>query len=80
MKNRIEVGDKVQVCFVSDGSLRFCSWKWDATEQRWMTGCGYGFTPSGDRDHTGTFLPFPFCPYCGARIRKPNAKGETQND
>ena len=63
---RIEANDKVRVC----------PWAWDTTEQRWITGCGYGFTPASDRDHTGAVLPFPFCPYCGAQIRKPNAEGE----
>jgi hypothetical protein len=58
--------------------VRFCSWTWDTTEQRWLTRCGYGFAPASDHDHTGKVLPFPFCPYCGAQIRKPNAGGEAR--
>lgn len=60
-------------CACSHAEARICAWAWDKAEQRWMTSCGYGFTPASDRDHTGAVLPFPFCPYCGAQIRKPNA-------
>ena len=55
--------------------VRFCPWAWDEAEQRWLTGCGYAFLerrPDHPRD--GAFLPFPFCPYCGAQIRKPNTE------
>jgi hypothetical protein len=58
--------------------VRFCLWTWDdSAEQRWVTGCGYGFLerrPNSSRD--GKVLPFPFCPYCGKQIRKPNAPRE----
>jgi hypothetical protein len=51
-------------------NVRLCLWIWNKTHDRWQTGCGYIFKRMADYDNTGTFLPFPFCPYCGAAIRK----------
>ena len=58
--------------------VRFCSWAWDQAEERWLTGCGYGFAERrpNHSDCTGEYTPFPFCPYCGNRIPKPNASGK----
>ena len=56
--------------------VRFCAWTWDASERRWLSGCGYAFEERrhDHADTTGEWHPFPFCPYCGALIRKPNTR------
>ena len=52
----------------------FCAWAWDKGEDRWLTRCGYQFKRRADNCDTGEFFPFPFCPYCGERITKPNTR------
>jgi hypothetical protein len=49
---------------------RTCTWTWRSLEERWMTDCGYAFSRQAYPDYAGTFMPFPFCPYCGKSIRK----------